>query len=653
MIPHMTPSLDPGEESEAEGQSVDHLPFGESLQPHTRGDGKTRILHMNINHFPRTQTHPGNEAFRRFIDDTGADITTLVEMNVNWKKVVAKDKLDCRTIDWWDNSRWSYGYNVHADSSSTHLYGGTAVLTISDTTARIWTNNLSDPTGLGRWTGTRYRGKGQRTLSVISAYRPQKDTGPSTVAGQHATYFSTDAYRKRTQKRTQNQSDTPDDEDTENERLRRKEQDPQKRFLLDLVHFLQQLQDQGDLLIVNMDANEDLSHPTSKVQTAMYELGLEHPMYENFHPSLPNTCKRGSAPIDGMFVTEGLRPSAMGYFSFDEFPSSDHRVLWLDFDNTELFGNRIPNIITPAARRLKLEDPAVVERFVSHYTAYLKKTKLPDQLKALRSNIPHLTIDEIEKEYDRLDRIRVKGILQAEKLCRKLKMGALYWTPELAEIHTSLNYWNKAVKRTQGRKIDTRHLNRLALAAGAPQYASLTKEQIHEGLYLTRKRYRQYKKVHVESRSKFREALAARYEEMGKGKAKSMVKTLTHKETTRANNRMINAHTKTTTKRPLTRIIGPDLQQPSSRTEYTSPNDIEQVGLNEAKSRFSQGQHTTGMDPLLIDTLGRYGEKEATTQILHGQLPQAFISLPEDSPNRKFLPYFARPSTVAPQEWKY
>ena len=61
-------------------------------------------------------------------------------------------------------------------------------------------------------------------------------------------------------------------------------------------------------------------------------------------------------------------------------------------------------------------------------------------------------------------------LLQAEKLCRHLKMGALYWTPELAQILIEIQFWTKAIKLRNHHKIDTRHLRRLAHQSGDPEF---------------------------------------------------------------------------------------------------------------------------------------------------------------------------------------
>ena len=100
----------------------------------------------------------------------------------------------------------------------------------------ILTNTLSprvigkgkDPTGLGRWTWTRLRGK-ERAVTMISAYRPCKPStaGIQTVYEQHA-------------------------------RVLLLTQEPRSQFLLDLRKSIEKIQANGDVVFVGMDVNDPI-----------------------------------------------------------------------------------------------------------------------------------------------------------------------------------------------------------------------------------------------------------------------------------------------------------------------------------------------------------------------------------------------------------
>ena len=58
-----------------------------------------------------------------------------------------------------------------------------------------------------------------------------------------------------------------------------------------------------------------------------------------------------------------------------------------------------------------------------------------------------MTLEQMEQTYDKIDRLRVRGILQAECRCRTLKMGGVLWTPDLAFILNEIQFWTKVLKR--------------------------------------------------------------------------------------------------------------------------------------------------------------------------------------------------------------
>ena len=64
-----------------------------------------------------------------------------------------------------------------------------------------------------------------------------------------------------------------------------------------------------------------------------------------------NTNKR---LIDRIWTTPGLEPTNCGYT--DYFDSWDHRLVWVDFEEKELFRHKENKIVPPDARRCKLEQ---------------------------------------------------------------------------------------------------------------------------------------------------------------------------------------------------------------------------------------------------------------------------------------------------------
>eukprot|EP00978_Attheya_sp_CCMP212_P011445 scaffold28228_cov35-Attheya_sp.AAC.1 len=87
----------------------------------------------------------------------------------------------------------------------------------------------------------------------------------------------------------------------------------------------------------------------------------------NMHgDDMPGTHARGSLPIDGIFGTAGLKPTACGFTPFDHGIGGDHRLVWIEFTYVNAFGHRLPALDRPLGRRLKLNDPRVKKSFRLH-----------------------------------------------------------------------------------------------------------------------------------------------------------------------------------------------------------------------------------------------------------------------------------------------
>ena len=105
------------------------------------------------------------------------------------------------------------------------------------------------------------RGK-QHTIRIISAYRPCHSLGPETVYAQHSRFFHNQPpYSK----------------------------DPRQRILDDLSTQITEWQTQGDLIILCMDANDDIREPP--ISRFIETLQLREAILSH-HPRPPSTCDK-------------------------------------------------------------------------------------------------------------------------------------------------------------------------------------------------------------------------------------------------------------------------------------------------------------------------------------------------------------------------
>ena len=173
------------------------------------------------------------------------------------------------------HSSLAFNRNKHRGANEgSHQYGGVAVITVGQLSHSV-DQRGQDPSGLGRWAWTTIRGRGGAVLRVVAAYRPNPPgEGDSTVWWQHRAWLLA-------------QGD---------------EREPRQAFMEDLCSALQTWLQDGDHIVLGMDANDDLRK--GEVTRTLERLGLEERILQRHRDRAPQaTYHRNTKgkPIDGIF----------------------------------------------------------------------------------------------------------------------------------------------------------------------------------------------------------------------------------------------------------------------------------------------------------------------------------------------------------------
>jgi hypothetical protein len=207
-----------------------------------------------------------------------------------------------------------------------------------------------DPSGLGRWVWTRYRGRDQITIRIFMAYRPNPPTeGPCTVYAQHRHFLNT----------------------------RQDDRCPRQAFLEDLCKDIHQAQQEGDNILVMLDGNEDSR--SGDLHNAFFNIQLHEAILNRHGTDTPATYNRNQnrKPIDGIWSNISLTITAGGFCAFDQvLPGTNHRTVWVEMHYKEAFGHIMPAIIKHQARRLQCKDPRCVDNFIRRYKQHIIENKL-------------------------------------------------------------------------------------------------------------------------------------------------------------------------------------------------------------------------------------------------------------------------------------
>ena len=141
----------------------------------------TRIGFQNIGGLPTSAGHYKNIRMVQFIKKWRFDVWGMSEINRRWSAMDAQDQFHNRIFGQWESSHVSLAYNTAPNVSrdllqSSHQVGGNILLSLNEISHRV-IGSGQDPELLGRWTWTRYQGKGNITFRVVSAYRPCDSPG--------------------------------------------------------------------------------------------------------------------------------------------------------------------------------------------------------------------------------------------------------------------------------------------------------------------------------------------------------------------------------------------------------------------------------------------------------------------------------------------
>jgi hypothetical protein len=226
-------------------------------------------------------------------------------------------------------------------------------------------------------------------------------------------------------------------------------------------------------------------------------------------------------------------------------------------------------------------------------------------------------------------------------VCRKLKMGGVAWTPELASLSLKIKYWDLLLKRHQQRKVSTQLLARTRRQAGIKVKNGLTTEEIRQKLKVAKDAYYNYKKQHREKRGSYKQELATARVEAGLEKEATAVKNMDKREEQRMNARLIRFATHNLRSGSVTSVLAPD--EEGEMRELHTQEEIEAALLKENHRRFNQAVDTPFLRPPLYDLIGPFGDTPTAQYILqHGCLPPGISTEGIDPHVIRILPFLKR-----------
>jgi exonuclease III len=535
-----------------------------------------RIGSINLNNM--LQNASGDERLFRSIYERDIDILCMQEVGCNWSNIPRELSLQSRLNKTFGphDTRSCVKYNVHDLGGTRTQWGGTGI--ISRGKIKHFTLGVGgDPTGLGRWTWARYRGKGGMILRVVTIYCPCLNReGPLSVWTQHKTFLQ----------------------------MSNDDREPRKAFLEDLENNIQEWIQGGDQVLVCGDLNHNIL--SRKITTLFQSHNMSNLIFRK-HGSLnaPSTYYKDAEgkSVDGMWGTPGLIATRGGYLRPEVFPGN-HSLLWVDISYQSALGHNPPRPINPEARRLRLWDKRCVARYLDSYQKQIDHHRLPQRQfrleQSTRWGIP-LT-DAQAQEAEAIDTLKTKCSNRADRHCRKLKKGEVEFSEATIVPIRLIVWWNIAIRRRQGKKVQPslwvrrKHEAGLADLRTADMSLALMYQKRSEAV----RAYRQAKKNHEAHRTdhikkmpiKIRERLL-RVEKQRK--LAHIAKKINGKLANKSIFRLEHNNVELTTQASIERVL---------------------LAVNEAKVRASD--HTPFMQAPLLQDFGYRDNMPAHEQVLQG-----------------------------------
>ena len=275
--------------------------FGHPQQPKT--NNVYRVIGQNISNIPINPNKAKSKhlVYRASGNDSG-DIRLWQEIGLDPRNLKLRNTWRTRLGK--TRAHSVHAFNLQENLKNSRQWGGTMIIS----NQRIMSKHIGHGTDpLGRWAWNTFGNYHTTHTTFISAYRPCRNAGPTTVYQQQRRFFGTENI------------------------------DPSKKFIEDLSEFINLKQAEGSLIIMSIDFNEDVRK--RKFQQFLRDTGLHNPILETHGDQCPATCLRNDnkIPIDALVCSRGIQPRHCGYSKPNDGVESDHLQLWADFDKHIIF----------------------------------------------------------------------------------------------------------------------------------------------------------------------------------------------------------------------------------------------------------------------------------------------------------------------------
>ena len=237
------------------------------------------------------------------------------------------------------------------------------------------------------------------------------------------------------------------------------EPDPRSQFVTDLRDWIAELQDQGNAIVLMVDANE---HIEDKDKNSFFD--LKESLDLTYVISHQHGAHNTASYIDCRHTIEFVlaSPELLQYISnsgiepFYAMMPSDHRRIFIDLKLQQFFNSDVFSCESIYARTINMKNLQMTRKYRQRLQRHVHNQHIIERLDKLQEQNDWST-DHI-RELQQIDKSMTEGMLSAE---RSLKRPKVSWYPEFAAANLTVRYWLMNVSRIRSGVDNKKQMRRL------------------------------------------------------------------------------------------------------------------------------------------------------------------------------------------------
>jgi exonuclease III len=556
----------------------------------------TRVYSMNVNGLSLDRRGGKFATVCQVQREVQADVLCGQEHNLDSDKTQVRSILFHTVQQYWTRSKITFG-TTPIVFTSMYKPGGTFVITTGDLTGRV-IKQTNDK--WGRWVSHVYKGRGELSIAVISAYQVvNKLTTPGTITAasqqQSLLFQSNDVITN-----------------------------PRLAFCRDLQVYIQECRAHGSEILLVGDFNEAFGADSAGMASLATSCNLLDLMRIRHSSTDPATYSRGRTRLDYSLATGHVARALVkaGYEPFNSRFHTDHRASFMDFDTALLFGTATQQLGAHAPRILKSNN-------VSQVTQYIKAKYELLLAHNVFARAERMTSPGNRHAYaERLDKDIVSASLSAEQQMKRF--GEPAWSVALVQARKKEAILSKCLTMARTNIDHTEQLRRDVLELNAAEEPFILPTTLQECTQALRKAKSEVKEIVSQSfvhRDKEHEdrikALESTLSTQSDKTRARILRRIRKAEDIKQLFRKLKMVRRTHDRRGVTRIeipLHPE-QEPQTCSEWQTidvPTEVLRHLQQRNQLHFGQAAGTPFTLPPLSDHLGFCGDGVEADNILDG-----------------------------------